>query len=103
MSVITIQTQILQYLDTVSLSLSFSVFSIEKCSEFLPEWMDGLVSGAQRQHSLLKAMIKHDQAWSIHWWVTVSCYALCADCGQFAWSQNSVQTLYPTKVLWIRL
>ena len=54
MSVITIQTQILQYLDTViviplvcNLSLSFSVFSVEKCSEFLPGWMDGLVIGAQ--------------------------------------------------------
>ena len=28
-------------------------------------------------------MVKHNQAWSPSGWVTVSCWALCANCGSF--------------------
>ena len=40
------------------------------------------VSGAQRQHALSKAVVKHDRAWSPHGWVTGSCWALRADYGR---------------------
>ena len=57
----------------------------------------------RKQHSLSKAVVEHDRAGSPHGWVTVSCKALGADGGWFCPSQNSVQSLYPTKVLRIRV
>ena len=33
--------------------------------------------GAEREHSLSKAKVKHDGAWSTNRWLTVTCWALC--------------------------
>ena len=58
---------------------------------------------AQQEHSLSKAMVKRDHAWFPHGWVTVSCQAVRANYRIFLQNQNSVQTVYTTKVLRMRL
>ena len=55
------------------------------------------VSGAQQEHSLCKAIPKHDQTRSPQGCVTILFLALHSDYGQFSLSQNCMQTLYPRK------
>ena len=40
------------------------------------------VGGTQLQHSISKAVVKHDGVWSRRGWVTASCWALHTDDGQ---------------------
>ena len=50
------------------------------------------VSGAERDHWLSKARVKHDGAWSPNGWLTVLCYRLCPRL-EISLESNSVQTL----------
>jgi len=57
------------------------------------------VSGADQEHSLSKARVKHDQAWSPNRWVTIMCWALCPP-----WDFSRVKfCAHSAKVLWMRL
>ena len=51
---------------------------------------------AQQEHSLSKAMDKHDQTWSLmDGCTTISCQALCVECGQFSQSHSSCALYTP--------